>query len=255
MQPDELTQAARQARDNRKTQAEKKQTQDDTTTQQKLLEANRESSLRGFALLIEFLDGKTTKTEVMNQLDSVSTPDVDKVVDAVTSLEETFKAKEQDISPLVDGLAELKNELASLPKAFPKIPENKDEVSVSNLGGLADKLDEAIAAFKAIEIAPKFNPEITVSPAKVEVTKEEVKIDLSEVVEELRGVSSRLDARAEETQALPWASMEKWLQKIDERLEWIGSRPIPMGVGATTSTAAAVANVYDTAVYDTGTYS
>ena len=51
------------------------------------LNALEDTVINAFNTLIRFIDGKTTKTEVVNQLKSISTPDVDKVVTAISKLD------------------------------------------------------------------------------------------------------------------------------------------------------------------------
>lgn len=255
MQPDDLIQAAKQARINKKTEAEKQKAQTDTQEQKSLLESNREAMLRGFTLLIEYMEGKTTKTEVVNQLESISTPDIEKVVEAVNSLEKVVSDKDVDLSPLAKSMEGLGAKLDQLPKSFPDIPEAKDEIAITNLDVLSKKIDQAIKAIKAIEVSPEFSPEIKVAPSKVDVKAPDVNVNLDELVAVMQGVSARLDVMIESTPQFPWEQLEVWLKKIDQRLEWIGTRPIPMGGASTTTTTTPTESVYDTAVYDTGTYS
>ena len=54
----------------------------------------------GFNALIQFIDGKTSKTEVVNQLKSISTPDVDKVVTALSKLDKDILTNKLDLKPL-----------------------------------------------------------------------------------------------------------------------------------------------------------
>ena len=51
----------------------------------------REAFVRSIKYLIEFLEGHTTKTAVINPIKSVRTPDVDKVTNAVERLHSTLK--------------------------------------------------------------------------------------------------------------------------------------------------------------------
>lgn len=57
--------------------------------------------VNSFTVLIKFLDGQTTKTEVVNQLKSVGTPDALKVVQAVKELDRTTKENKLDRKSVV----------------------------------------------------------------------------------------------------------------------------------------------------------
>lgn len=50
--------------------------------------------VQAFSMLIDYLDKKTTKTEVVNQLTEIGTPDALKVVESVNSLHDTLKTHE-----------------------------------------------------------------------------------------------------------------------------------------------------------------
>ena len=125
----------------------------------------------GFNALIRFIDGKTTKTEVVNQLKSISTPDVDKVVMAVSKLDRDVLANKLDLKPLVAQLNGIKREMSLVPKSLPKIPEQKDTVKVSNLDEI--KLDTT-AVEKAIKNL-KLDPKIDVKAADVNVEAPDLK--------------------------------------------------------------------------------
>ena len=115
------------------------------------LNALEDTVINAFNTLIRFIDGKTTKTEVVNQLKSISTPDVDKVVTAISKLDKDILANKLDIKPLEQGLNSLKRELSLIPKSLPKIPEQKDKVAVTNLKEIkldTTPIEKAIKALK-----------------------------------------------------------------------------------------------------------
>lgn len=118
----------------------------------------------GFKALIQFIDGKTTKTEVVNQLKSISTPDVDKVVMAVSKLDRDVLANKLDLKPLVAQLNGIKREMSLVPKSLPKIPEQKDTIKVSNLDEIkldTTAVEKAIKGLKLDVKAPIVNTEKT----------------------------------------------------------------------------------------------
>lgn len=114
----------------------------------------------GFNALMQFMDGKTTKTEVVNQLKSISTPDVDKVVQALSKLDKDILSNKLDLKPVTDGLNGLKRELSLIPKTLPKIPEQKDSVKVTNLSEIkldTSAVEKAIKGLKLDVKAPIIN--------------------------------------------------------------------------------------------------
>ena len=108
--------------------------------------------------LVSYLDGKITKTEVVNQISSVSTPDVAKVVEAIAELGIITESNRIDLSPLKEALLGLGEKLDQLPKSFPEIPS---EVSISNFPEVPEQKEidlspviEAIEKIKMVAEAP-----------------------------------------------------------------------------------------------------
>ena len=110
--------------------------------------------IRAFKTLIQFMDGKTTKTEVVNQLKSISTPDVDKVVQAVSKLDRDILTNKLDLKPITDALNGLKREITLLPKNMPTAPEQKESVTVTNLDEVTLDTTSLEAAIKALKLDP-----------------------------------------------------------------------------------------------------
>ena len=111
--------------------------------------------------LVNYLDGKITKTEVVNQIESVATPDVAKVVEAISELGIITESNRIDLEPLKVALLALGEKLDQLPKNFPKIPK---EVSVSNFPDYPEQKEidlspviKAIEKIKMVAEAPNVN--------------------------------------------------------------------------------------------------
>jgi hypothetical protein len=158
--------------------------------------------------LVEFLDGKITKTEVINQLDTIRTPDVYKVVEAITELGIITESNRIDLTPLKEALLSLGEKLDQLPKSFPEIPS---EVSVSNLSDIEipeqkeidfSSVIKAINNIKMVAEAPQVTVNTDLDPLKKEITNvvksinsikfpEIPKTDLSKVEKKL-DVSNRI---------------------------------------------------------------
>lgn len=112
--------------------------------------------VRSFGALIKFIDGKTTKTEVVNQLKSISTPDVDKVVRAISKLDADMLASKLDLAPLLKALDGVKSELSQIPKSLPEF-EQRDTVSVSNLDEVQFDTTALEKAIKGLKLDPKID--------------------------------------------------------------------------------------------------
>lgn len=158
--------------------------------------------------LVEFLDGKITKTEVINQLDTIRTPDVYKVVEAITELGIITESNRIDLTPLKEALLSLGEKLDQLPKSFPEIPK---DVTVSNLSDIEipeqkeidfSSVIKAINNIKMVAEAPQVTVNTDLDPLKKEITNvvksikaikfpEIPKTDLSKVEKKL-DVSNRI---------------------------------------------------------------
>lgn len=181
----------------------------------------------GFTALIRFLDGKTTKTEVINQLKSISTPDVDKVVTAISKLDADILANKLDLTPLKQGLDSLKRELSLIPKSLPKIPEQKDNIKVNNLDEV--KLDTAKLE-KAI-LGLKLDPQINVKASDVQIDYP----DLKPLQDALKDVVSAVKNQKYPTfPDIPKTDLTKVEKKLDEsnkHLKKLVDKPVGGGGG------------------------
>lgn len=126
--------------------------------------------------LVEYLDGKVTKTEVLNQLDTVKTPDVFKVVEAIAELGIITESNRIDLTPLKEALLSLGQKLDQLPKSFPEIPK---DVKVSNLSDIEipeqkdidlSPVIKAINNIKMVAEAPQVTVNTDLDPVKKEIT-------------------------------------------------------------------------------------
>lgn len=118
--------------------------------------------------LIEYLEGHTSKTEVVNQLDSISTPDVHYVVEALQVLDTTLKNTPQtDLSGVTQLMSELLTEARAIPKELPDAPELPQPIdNTKQLEGLKTAIqavEKVVKAQKLVAEAPVVNvPETNV---------------------------------------------------------------------------------------------
>lgn len=190
------------------------------------LNALENTVVDGFKALIQFVDGKTTKTEVINQLESISTPDVDKVVQAVSKLDKDILSNKLDLKPVTDGLNSLKRELSLIPKTLPKIPEARDSIKVSNLSEVkldTSAVEKAIKELKLDVKAPIINTEKTdITPLK------EVMLDL------LKAFNNQKPVEIPKFPEIPKTDLTKVEIKLDKSnklLKEIVDKPVGGGGG------------------------
>lgn len=172
------------------------------------LNALDDTIVKAFSVLIQFMDGKTTKTEVTNQLKSISTPDVDKVVVALSKLDKDILTNKLDLKPVVDALNGMKRELGLIPKSLPKIPEAKDSVKVTNLDEIKLDTSEVVSAIKALKLeakAPIINEkDVDLKPLQ------NVMLDL------LKAVQNQKPVVIPEFPKIPETDLSKVEKKLDE---------------------------------------
>lgn len=190
------------------------------------LNALDDTIVKAFSVLIQFMDGKTTKTEVTNQLKSISTPDVDKVVQAVLKLDKDILSNKLDLKPVTDALNGMKRELGLIPKSLPKIPEAKDSVKVTNLDEIKLDTSEVVSAIKALKLeakAPIINEkDVDLKPLQ------NVMLDL------LKAVQNQKPVVIPEFPKIPETDLSKVEKKLDEsnkHLKAIVDKPVGGGGG------------------------
>jgi hypothetical protein len=124
------------------------------------LQQVQDTIVQAAVIILEYLDGKTTKTEVLNQISSVSTPDFEHIVTAVDSLGAKIDENKLDLSPLKDDFKTLNDTLKSLPEKLPKPDKPLSEISVSNLKEMdTQSIVDAIEALDLHVEAPQVNVE------------------------------------------------------------------------------------------------
>lgn len=140
--------------------------------------------------LVDFLEGHTSKTIVVNQLKEIGTPDVAQVTSAVESMHDTLKTHENtDLTPLIEVMKGVLDEAKAIPKSHKdiKIPEQKDWSK--QFKALTEAVNKATKAIEA--------QETTVNAPDVNVEAPEVKVDapdLKPISKELKAVEKAVKA-------------------------------------------------------------
>jgi len=191
------------------------------------LDQIRQAQLATTKILIKFLNGRTSKTEITNQLKEIGTPDAAKVVTAIGELSEKVEANALDISPLTTLLEKVVLELEKKPNDLPEAPESvKVDFSSTNT-----KLDETISAIKGLagQLTVKA-PDVNVKVPKAQVVVE--KLDISTLVQPLVDAVTAIRAyEAPEFIPTDLTTVEQHLEKANELLTKIEKKKFGGGGG------------------------
>ena len=114
----------------------------------------QETILKAFNSFVKYLDNKVTKAEVVNQLQSIGTPDAFVVAEAVDKLHSTIQAQENvDLTPIAALVQQLLDETKQIPKELPTIPENDKQIDYSKqFKAMSDAVRAVESAVKAQEL-------------------------------------------------------------------------------------------------------
>lgn len=179
----------------------------------------QEVLLKSFASLVDFLDKKTTRTEIVNQLEEIGTPDALKVVEAVNSLHDTLKTHENtDLSGVTKVLQDLLKETKQIPKQLPEIP--KTEIPDNS-----KHLDNLLKAVQSLEKVVK-SQELKVEAPVVNVPETKVNVDAPDLkpIEDSVKASSKELVKAVKSLIIPDYSehnkeVEKQLKKLNKLID------------------------------------
>jgi soluble cytochrome b562 len=193
-----------------------------------LLEENKtqEIIVKSFENLVKYLNGSITKTEVINQLDTIHTPDVKYIIDALNSLHSTLKTHENtDLTELTAVLKQVLDETKQIPKALPAevtIPEPKDyKDQFTSLENAIKSVEKVVKAQKLIAEAPIVNvPETTVNVEKPDLKP--LQKSITEVVNAVNGVV---------IPELSTTELEKLIKKTNKLLNDLLDKPVSSGGG------------------------
>lgn len=165
-------------------------------------------------MLVDYLDSNISKTEVVNQLQSIGTPDAYRVVEAVNELNDTVSGKEQvDLSEITTLLRSVLQETEKIPKSHNdiKIPEPIDNTKqLKNLEAAIKAVNESVKAQELSVEAPVVNvPETVVNVDKPDLSpiEKEQKKTRTDLVKAIKAIV------IPETDVKP---LEKELKKLNK---------------------------------------
>ena len=122
----------------------------------------QEVFVKSIQLLIDFIEGHTTRSVVVNQIRGFATSDdIDRATGALNALHDTLKTHENtDVSPVVDALNKAVFQLEQIPKEQKDIviPEQKDySEQLEKFIAVAESIVEAVNAQETNVEAPVVN--------------------------------------------------------------------------------------------------
>lgn len=181
--------------------------------------------------LIKYLEGHTTKTEVVNQFRNIGTPDVFKVVGAVNDLHETLKTHENtDLSEITKVMQDILDEAKKIPKELPQEKEQQFVDYSKQLTGLEKAIQavgKVVKEQKLIVEAPVVNvPEtnVNVDAPNLEPLQTSIK-DVVKAVESIVIPEYQTDNK----------EVEKLLKTSNKFLKSILEKPVGGGGGGGSS--------------------
>lgn len=178
--------------------------------------------------ITRFFSLYTGKTEVLNPVTSVATPDIVQVVKSVQDLGEIVKLSRTDLTPILSELSKVLQQLEALPKELPKLEvEKTEEVKVSNLADIKEfdykRLEKLIKGLDFKQPAPVVN----VPQANVQVDAP----NLEPIKKSLLDVIKAVKANKVEVPKTDLSKVEKLLEKNNKLQAEILDKPIGGGGG------------------------
>jgi hypothetical protein len=116
---------------------------------------SRRTLVTAIETLMQFMQGHVNQTEVINQPESVRTPDVDKVVAALESVHGTLKTHQNtDLSEVTKVLQAVLTQVSALPKEQPSI-DIPAEIIVKNQVDTSKDIQAVERAVKCLKLEAK----------------------------------------------------------------------------------------------------
>lgn len=185
----------------------------------------QEVVVKSFKTLVDYLDNRVGRTEVVNQLREIGTPDAFRVAEAVDSLHETLKTHENtDLTEITGVMRQVLDEAKKIPKELPKQQEIKTYDYTKQLTSLekaVQAVEKVVKEQKLIAEAPIVNvPETVVNVEKP---------DLKPLQKNLADVVSAVNQIV--IPELDTSEIEKLIKKSNTLLNKLLEKPVSSGGG------------------------
>jgi hypothetical protein len=177
--------------------------------------------------LVKYLNGHISKVELTNQLSSIRTPDVFKVVEAVNSLHDTLKThKDTDLSEVTKVMQSILDEAKKIPKELPKETEQK-------FIDYTKQFESMAKAIKAVEKVVKEQKLIAEAPI-VNLPETQVNVeapDLKPLQASLKAVVTAVEGIVIPEYKTDNKALEELVKKSNKLLKELVEKPISRGGG------------------------
>lgn len=188
------------------------------------------TTIKAFNAFTKYVDRKITKTEVVNQLKQIGTPDAMKVMSAVNDMHSTLKKlKNTDLTPVAKLLEDLIGEVSQIPKESPEVVESVEVNNLPDFDSYTTRIEDAV---KALDVRPVVNvqaPQVTVKPADVHIEKQ----DFTTLEKALKQVVSAVENIVIPAQIpTDMTKVEKKLDTANKHLEKISNKSFGGGGGS-----------------------
>jgi hypothetical protein len=182
--------------------------------------------IKSFIILLDFLDGKVTKTEITNQLESISTPDVLKLSPKLDDLKKSVDNAKIDLKPVLEALNGLKREMSLIPK---KLPDQKDDIKVNNLSEVKLDTSKVEKAIKELKLDPK----IDIKAPIINVDKPDLKPIQDVMLDVLKAIKAieMPEVKIPEQVPTDLSKVEKKLDESNKHLKTISEKKFGGGGG------------------------
>jgi len=195
----------------------------------------QETIVKTAKMVVDYMDGKTTKTAVINQIEGYATSEDSKeVTEALSSLHETLKTHENvDITPLTEVMNNVLKEVKEIPKDHAETEEQKFvdyTEQFSELSKLIGKVEAAVQAQETNVEAPVVNVDAPV--VKVDAP------DLKPLTKDLKAIEGAIKKIVIPAQIpTDTTNIEKELKASNKLLKEIRDTPSGGGGGGSSSIA------------------
>lgn len=181
----------------------------------------------------KYLDGKVGKTEIVNQLKEIGTPDALKVIPAINDLHNTLKThKNTDLTEVTSVMKQLLEEAKKIPKQNIDIPQTVIPDYAKQFTGLTN-------AIKGVETVVKAQKLIAKAPV-VNVKHPDVHVDAPNLVPLQSGIKDVVEAVKSiiiPEHKTDTVEVQKLLKTSNKLLEEILDKPVGSGGGGQSWTA------------------
>lgn len=201
----------------------------------KLLQSQKvvsDTIIESTSLIIKYLEGKITKTQVLNQIEGFATSkDIEKMGSVLEGLNETLLTLKPNKKLVVDAISALKKEISLIPSKI-KI-EKTEEVKVSNLDDIKHDNSDIVQAIK------DKNLEVNVEAPIINTEKIDLK-SIEDILSNLLGEIKKQDVKVpdnlkisnlKEIKPTDTKKIETKLEKSNKYLKEISEKNFSGGSG------------------------